>query len=473
MRRLLLVLLLLSGGCARSEVPAGAEYPPRLRTELLTLEERLVLTPDDGAKTARLVHLLRVAGLPDRARGRGTAFVAQYPAAALPVRHVLAELACDAADWTAAITEERAIAAVTGDTPLLQVNLAVIAERSGDDEGARSLLADAVAAAPDRPAVLHAVGDFHLRQAETAAAHAWYLRAFTVAPADPATVVRLGYVAGQRGDWEEAGRCFQEVIRLGDGRTAAAGEGFLGLARVALVTGTMAETREYLGRAQTLLPEQAEPLFLLASLEARQQNDFAALELLNQALLLDPGMAAAHELAGDLMRRQGGVSTEVLNSYRRAARLAPRTVSAALKLAGLHLQRGEAAAARQVLDGMRPAGTEHAEQVALNRAVLEALAGNPAAATAAFAAIPAASPLRSRAEYNRALVALLAGDRATAQAANTAALAIEPRHMHALNNLAVCHALAGDSAAAQALLQQALELRETTEAAANLLRVKG
>lgn len=470
------VLLVLLAACSAPPAPPtpGAEYPPRLRAEIIALEERLRITPDDGAKAARLIALLRAAQLPERALTRGEDFLRAHPGQeGLPVHLALAELSGAAGDWQAAMLRVRAAGELTGDEIGTRLRLAAVAELSGDNDGALTLLEEAVVLAPGRAATRCARGDFRLRRGNAAEARTDYLAALESEPGSSAAILRLGLAAGTTGDLGETARCCHEVIQRENARTPLAGEAYLTLARIAFIAGTSAETREYLGRAASLLPERAEPLALLARLEVRQENHYGALELLNRAVALEPEYAPAYELQGDIMLRLTGLEEEALGCYRQAVALAPQQAGSRIKTAALLLRRGERDAARRELAAIRNPDPLAQEIISFNTAVLDALDGDTAAARAAFAAVRRDSPLADRARYNSARMALLAGDYAAAQAASFQLLADRASQPRTLNNLGVACALVGDEARARGLFIEALAVRDLPEISGNLRQAKG
>ena len=198
-RLLVAALALLAAGCSAPPAPPepGTDYPPRLRAEIVALEERLQVTPDDGEKTARLIALLRAAQLPDRALARGESFVREHPdRAAIPVHLALAELAGAAGDWNTAMLRVKAAGELAGDQTATRIRMATVAELSGDNDGALTLLEEAVTMAPASAAPRCARGDFRLRRGNHAGARADYLAALENEPGSSAAILRLGLAAG-------------------------------------------------------------------------------------------------------------------------------------------------------------------------------------------------------------------------------------------------------------------------------------
>lgn len=97
--------------------------------------------------------------------------------------------------------------------------------------------------------------------------------------------------------------------------------------------------------------DNADALHFLGVLQAQRLNLAEAAELIDQALVLDPGNATAHSNRGNVFRMQGR-NEEALASYERALALAPESVEARINQADVLVDLGRHQAALACYDAL-------------------------------------------------------------------------------------------------------------------------
>lgn len=130
-------------------------------------------------------------------------------------------------------------------------------------------------------------------------------------PAPPSGLTE-GYHHLLNGDWEKARATFQKIIDR-PGQAAATSAALLGLGRAALYSGKHAEALVFFRRIVEEYPESqdlAHAQFFLGQTYAALQRYPEAAEAYGQYLALRPGWidAAAHELRGDVLDRNGDIA---------------------------------------------------------------------------------------------------------------------------------------------------------------------
>jgi len=199
-----------------------------------------------------------------------------------------------------------------------------------------------------------------------------------------------------------------------------------------------------------------------------RERDFAAAEPLADALLRDaPGLAAAHVLKADILRRSGRLD-DAMAAYRRALVLEPRLASAWLDLGVCHYLKGEYFWARVFYRFANSIEPDNAD-VWNELGVAEIALGNYEHAEQSLENAVNRKPDHPEAWNNLGLVIARRGGQAEARRHFLRALFLRPDYYMALCNLGlVCHELEQFDEAERAL-RRALELQPRgSEALVNL-----
>lgn len=217
------------------------------------------------------------------------------------------------------------------------LGLAEVAFRRKDLTAARRWLDKAQTAAPSNPNVLASLGRAHALQGELANAETTLLEAIRLAPSLVRPRMDLAdlYATSLRKP-AEAISLYETVLKLEPGHAGA--RYALGITQTR--TGSLQEGRSNLERAATLATDNPLPALALAQLEATQGNSTKALEWAQQASRIDPRLAAANELQGDLLAGAGRAE-EALAHYRKIPATAPSHGTAQFKIGMLLQARGE------------------------------------------------------------------------------------------------------------------------------------
>jgi tetratricopeptide (TPR) repeat protein len=127
---------------------------------------------------------------------------------------------------------------------------------------------------------------------------------------------------------------------------------------------------EQVGRLLALQPDHAEALCLLAGTAHQLGETRQAEALIDRALLLGPGLAAAHELRAKLLADAGRLD-EAADAYGRLLVLTPGDPAAWLDLGNLHLRRAEQIPPHLGMDAACRHGERLNQAVAACQAALE------------------------------------------------------------------------------------------------------
>jgi tetratricopeptide (TPR) repeat protein len=208
----------------------------------------------------------------------------------------------------------------------------------------------AVAIAPNDPVAHQALGRMLAGQGDLEGALAEYRRATELDPAAAELKVDLGLLLEQKGEGAAAGKLFREALARNPDLPAA----HFGLARLALAAGEAEPALASLGRVLALEPANAPARGLRAELLMELKRPAEALadvrHLLDESPPADPlehaSLAWAAAALGD--RERAFVHLEQVAAQKDAP---PRAKAAArYRLASLHQQGGDLAAARAELE---------------------------------------------------------------------------------------------------------------------------
>lgn len=261
--------------------------------------------------------------------------VAQTPTAPAP-RIALARALAAADKRPAAIAEYgRALAAGAG--PELHAEMADLLRRDGRLAAAIDHCRQALAAKPDEPAWLNLLGGLLQQAGDAAAAVEPLSRAVALNPASAAAHNNLGLALRELGRMEAAAERFAEALRLNPDSAGA----HANLAGTFRALGRVDEALGHARRAMEMSKGDA-GLWLELALAQRAAGG-SGREALETAVGLDPKLAHAHHLLGEIAVAAGEADT-ARRHFRRYLRLDPDDRhGAALQLALLD---GEAVPAK-------------------------------------------------------------------------------------------------------------------------------
>jgi GGDEF domain-containing protein/tetratricopeptide (TPR) repeat protein len=162
-----------------------------------------------------------------------------------------------------------------------------------------------------------------------AEAETHFARALECKPCDAMVLYNLGYMHQSAGRADEARRCFQECLNVDPGHLFA----LIRLGRLAENAGDAAGAREFYSRAACLPGGESPTRRHFARLCIAEGNTEEAREHLHEALLYDPGDAAAMALLAGLYLDAGEDPEIALSLARRSVSLRPDLKSARAQLA--------------------------------------------------------------------------------------------------------------------------------------------
>jgi tetratricopeptide (TPR) repeat protein len=256
----------------------------------------------------------------------------------------------------------RALLAATPDQPDVLHALGVLRHQSGDSEAAADLLARAAALTPGRAEYHFNLGLalFRLNRLAEAAQH--FQAAIRLRPDWAAAHFDLGNALRALGQPDEAARAYRQALRLKPdyleaqvnlgnalkdaGRTEQAANAYRralrlrpgeasihhNLGAVLLDQGNAAEAETCFRQALRLTPDFSPSLQALSTLLQTQASHAAAVPVLQSLLRLHPNDAALHERLGDSLRAAGQFPPAI-DAYRKATALQPDRLSARFGLA--------------------------------------------------------------------------------------------------------------------------------------------
>jgi tetratricopeptide (TPR) repeat protein/GGDEF domain-containing protein len=162
-----------------------------------------------------------------------------------------------------------------------------------------------------------------------AEAEAHFTRALECRPSDAMVLYNLGYMHQSAGRADEARRCFQECLNVDPDHLFA----LIRLGRLAENAGDAAGAREFYSRAARLPDGESPTRRHFARLCIAEGNTDEAREHLHEALLYDPGDAAAMSLLAGLYLDAGEDPEIALSLARRSVSLRPELKSGRALLA--------------------------------------------------------------------------------------------------------------------------------------------
>jgi len=158
------------------------------------------------------------------------------------------------------------------------------------------------------------------------------LKSLADAPgADSQSQFRLGLAYRQQGNAEAAAEAFEKALEMQPSNLPAAVE----LVRLDMLRSDFDSALRRAEEQKKLHPESAYPLFLSASVLARQERWKRAEEDLHAALRLDPGMLAAHGLLVRIHATTGRMA-KLRGQLENMRETDPGNVAVLMTLAGLH-----------------------------------------------------------------------------------------------------------------------------------------
>jgi protein O-GlcNAc transferase len=221
--------------------------------------------------------------------------------------------------------------------------------------------------------------------------------------------------------------------------------------------------------------DNADALHFLGVLQAQRLNLAEAAELIDQALVLDPGNATAHSNRGNVFRMQGR-NEEALASYERALALAAESVEARINQADVLVDLGRHEAALAAYEALLLLIPDHWD-VQIKRCRVLTVLGRFEEALAGYDQLLALKPDSVKVLNDRGIVLRHLQRRTEALHSFDRALAFNPGFAEAHNNRGALLADMGRQAEALASYDRALELRPDTTGFLNnrgdLLRVMG
>ncbi len=183
---------------------------------------------------------------------------------------------------------------VTGEDPVVLVNLGQALEESGRLEEAAIRLRSALLLDPGSFAGRINLGSTLLKQKKWDEAELQFREACSLRPGSPWGHNWLGKLYLERVRLAEAAEQFEEACRLAPG----AGEGYTNLGMVQEKRGDFARAAESYREALRLEPNSAEAHYGLGSVLLARGDAEGGIARLHEALRLDPRLARAHTLLG-------------------------------------------------------------------------------------------------------------------------------------------------------------------------------
>jgi Flp pilus assembly protein TadD len=173
--------------------------------------------------------------------------------------------------------------------------------QQGDLDGAEPLLVEALAAAPDDPRLLDALGFVYAHTDRWQKAEAVYRKALAARPGLPGALYGLASVLTDTGRYDEALAVVRELLKSQPGNVPALLKEALLLVRTGHAADGEARARALVERA----PREAEAHYVLG-LALEDRGDFAAAAAaLEQATALQPGHVGALSHLGVVLGRLG------------------------------------------------------------------------------------------------------------------------------------------------------------------------
>lgn len=364
-----------------------------------------------------------------------------------------------------AMPERQDVVAVTADDPV--VIAALEKAKAGELAQARKELVAHLKAVPGSIAAHAALGSLLLRVGEVAAAEASFSAAVTLAPHDGALRFDRAVALERGGKLPEAEASYVEAVRLAPGlfgawfnlgeirleaaNAAGAAEAFRAAVPLAAAGPARSKTLTRLGvalrkadrPADAVIAFQDAIIFRPSNVEARlglvrallDQQDLArAREEVGRVLALDPSLASAHWLKGQIADREG-MREEARAEWAEAVRLRPSSAEMRFALARVELSLGNLGAARTLLEALdreRPGDAEVLFQLGRVAYREERWADAVARYRAAIDARTTPAPENW---LNLGLALRSAGERSAAKAAYLEALEARPGYAEALFGL--------------------------------------
>lgn len=202
--------------------------------------------------------------------------------------NLLGDIARNAGDADAAITDYRAALALDGGFNLARINLARALADSGDFAGADSTLAEAAALEPEAASLPTASAEIALARGDHEGAIAAFLAAAERAPVDPGPLVRAGEIELLQGKTDQAIRHLEEALDLDPGHADALR--LLGGAYRA--DGDLAAAERLFKDWADYVPNSVEAHLALAELLLERDDREDAIEHYDRLVALDPANPA-------------------------------------------------------------------------------------------------------------------------------------------------------------------------------------
>jgi len=301
--------------------------------------------------------------------------------------------------------------------PLAYLQLAEVRVRSGDADGALSLLEELLAKAPDNAAVQQAISRIQLSQRDWGALSKTAGRLKATRPDHPLGYHLEGLSLQQAGEQEAAIAAFDKALAI--------------------------------------RPGAVEPLIAVARSELRLQRFDAAEQRVSGVLKDNPANVFARNLLGDIYLASGKLE-QGREQFEEAIRIHPRSPRAYARLAQLQIADGDSVAARSTLE-QGVAETNRSGLLVLRLAALLGQLGESAAAIEAYEDLVARFPNAVVAVNNLAvLLSKEVGDRpALDRALELAGRFADSEVPEFLDTLGWIHHLRGDYSIAQPYLEKA------------------
>lgn len=177
-------------------------------------------------------------------------------------------------------------------------NLGVAAARAGHLERSRGALETALKIRPDDVSILAKLGRVYATEENYPKAVLLLSEAHKQSPRDPEVLLSLARTLDAAGYSRDAALAYDDYLALRPDDEAARLDRALDYAETGKLDEAVAETKRHIAR----FPRRADGYFRLA-LITEQRDPAAALTLLDQALVLEPGMASAHYDRGILLHK--------------------------------------------------------------------------------------------------------------------------------------------------------------------------
>ena len=237
------------------------------------------------------------------------------------------------------------ILALRPQSQLALLNLASIAVREGDGDAGQGYAATALRANPESSAAAQLLVTAFALQGNTkeAVQQAQFL-ADSESNAALGTYVLAAVHFGNQ-DYEKAAGYFEETLQ----REPLVREALVGLTNSLVALGKREEAYDYLGRFRATHPEVPRANLLLAALHAADGNGSHAIELLKNAIEIDPTLISSYEQLGKLYAEANN-NEQALATFEQGLLQSPEALNLVLLKAQVLESTGKFAAARNVYE---------------------------------------------------------------------------------------------------------------------------